>query len=146
VLPLTLVLVAAAVVGITTHERSMREMLEELDARSARLAAVHLRDELEGRVALLMVVAAGKTLLADPEYLPKNVLEVLFDGGLAYFDAFGELVEAVPSTEVWQARSVFELLSTEFPQKPSESLVERLPLFSSLYAIPSPFFGEKQSS
>ncbi len=89
VLPLTLILVAVSVIGITTHERSMREMVEELDARSARLAAAHLSDELEGRVALLKVVAAGKTLLPGPEYPQANVLEVSFDGGLACFDFGG---------------------------------------------------------
>jgi hypothetical protein len=54
VLPLTLVLVGVAILGISTHQRSMREMVEELDARSARLAVAHLSDELDGRVALLL--------------------------------------------------------------------------------------------
>ena len=59
VLPLTLVLVAVAVIGISTHQRSMRELVEELDARSARLAAAHLSDGLAERAALLEVLAQG---------------------------------------------------------------------------------------
>lgn len=69
VLPLTLVLVMVAVVGITTHQRSMRELVEELDARSARLAAAHLSDGLADRLALLQVLADRQASLTAEETL-----------------------------------------------------------------------------
>jgi signal transduction histidine kinase len=134
VLPLTLVLVAVAVGGIITHQHSMQEMVEELDARSARLAAAHLSDELEGRVALLSLVAAAQTFPTGPNHPQQNALEALFDGGLARFTASGELVEALPSAEVWLARPVFELLAMKFP--PAATPVEKQPLFSPLFDDP----------
>jgi signal transduction histidine kinase len=130
VLPLTLILVAVAVFGIITHQNSMQEMVEELDARSARLAAVHLSDELESRVALLRVLASVQTLSAGPETSRLDTLEGVFDEGLARFDASGELAEALPSPEIWQARPVFELLAVEFPQQSSVVSLDEQPRFS----------------
>ncbi len=136
VLPLTLVLVAVAVIGITTHQRSMREMVEQLDARSARLAAAHLSDELEGRVALLRVMAAGEMFPAGPEFPQDHPLEIWFDGGLARFSASGELVEAWPSSEVWQARPVFELLAVKFPPETLDVAAKNQPLYSTPFTDP----------
>lgn len=136
VLPLTLVMVAIALIGITTHQRSMREMVEELDARSARLAAAYLSDELEGRVAVLRVIAAGETFPPGLEYSQDHILESLFDGGLARFNASGELVEAWPSTEAWPARPVSKLLTTKSARQSPEVSIESQPLFSPLFDDP----------
>jgi signal transduction histidine kinase len=105
VLPLTLLLVGVAVIGISTHQRSMRELVEELDARSARLAAAHLSGGLEERTALLEVLAARSADLVNGD-----AIDMLFDGGLARYDASGSLVDAVPSLDAWRARPVSELL------------------------------------
>ncbi len=121
VLPLTLVLVAVAVIGISTHQRSMRELVEELDARSAWLAAAHLSDGLEERTALLEVLAARSGAL-----ITGDAIDRLFDGGLARYDASGSLVDAVPSLDVWQVRPVSELLGTA---KGQHSQVTFSPLF-----------------
>ena len=121
VLPLTLVLVAVAVIGISTHQRSMRELVEELDARSARLAAAHLSDGLEERAALLEVLAARSGDLVTGE-----AIDMLFDGGLARYGASGSLVEAVPSLDAWRERPVSTLLATALRQ-PGQTIFS--PLF-----------------
>jgi signal transduction histidine kinase len=106
VLPLTLVLVAVAVIGISSHQRSMRELVEELDARSARLAAAQLGDGLEERTALLEVLAARSA-----DIITGDTIDTLFDGGLARYDASGSLVDAVPSLDAWRDRPVSALLA-----------------------------------
>ncbi|MBI1880462.1 MAG: hypothetical protein HYR94_19975 [Chloroflexi bacterium] len=91
VLPLTLALVMAALISTGLHQRLMRQMVEELDARSARLAATRLSDRLAERVTGLEHIAASRDLTLS------EVAEPLFDGGLARFDASGQLVAAFPS-------------------------------------------------
>jgi signal transduction histidine kinase len=105
VLPLTLVLVAVAVIGINTHQRSMRELVEELDARSARLAAAQLSEGLADRVALLQVLSDTVHPLATG-----HALSTMFDGGVARLDASGKPVDALPSLEAWRGRFRLDLL------------------------------------
>ncbi len=123
VLPLTLALVTVAVLGINTHQRSMRRLVEELDARSARLAAAQLSDKLEERVALLELMLAGRPLAQN------DSLDRLFDGGLAYFNVSGELQEAFPSTEAWRTRPTSRLLAAANPTRSR-------PVFSPLFFDP----------
>jgi signal transduction histidine kinase len=130
VLPLTLILIAVAVFGIVTHQNAMQEMIEELDARSARLAAAQLSNELENRVALLGVLAA------TPELIKEDRLTDVFDGGLAHFTAAGELSVALPSTEIWQNPSVLEWLAVAFPPSSSPASSQKEPLFSPLFTDP----------
>jgi hypothetical protein len=120
VLPLTIALVAVAVLGISTHQRSMRELVEELDARSARLAAAHLSDGLTERVALLEVLADR-----SERFTSIDALDTLFDGGLARLDASGKFVDASPSLEAWLTRPVSELIEKGQLGQPA---------FSSLFA------------
>ncbi|MFQ5611872.1 MAG: histidine kinase [Anaerolineae bacterium] len=123
VLPLTLVLVAVAVAGISAHQRSMRALVEELDARSARLAAAHLSDGLAERAAVLEVIAARPALpLTDAP-------EAQFDGGLARFAPSGELLEARPSTGAWRARPVFEFLAGPGSEERQPAQARYSPLF-----------------
>ncbi|MCL4303992.1 MAG: hypothetical protein KJ077_50375 [Anaerolineae bacterium] len=105
VLPLTLVLVAVAITGISIHQDLMRQIIEELDARSALLAANRLSDRLAERVTWLKAVATNPDLAFD------NASSLYFDGGLARYNAAGQLVNAAPSLKAWQARPVFELLN-----------------------------------
>lgn len=133
VLPLTLVLVAVAVIGISTHQRSMRQMVEELDARSARLAAAHLSDSLTERAAWLQTVAAGQKLA------PGDALDTFFDGGVARFDAAGQVVEALPSVEAWRERPVSQVLVAQSQRSgPSAAGDSRLNsvVFSSIFVDP----------
>jgi signal transduction histidine kinase len=120
-LPLTLALVAVTLVGINTHQRSMREMVEELDARSARLAAAHLSNGLAERVALLKVMALGR------ELPPGDAADTFFDGGLARFDISGKLIDAFPVADVWYARPVSKLAVRGSDGRPGQALFS--PLF-----------------
>lgn len=128
VLPLTLVLIAIAVIGITTHQRSMREMVEELDARSARLAAAHLSDGLTERAAWLKMTAANDNLP------PGDALNTFFDGGLARFDANGQIIAAMPSEQVWADRPVGQALSALRRSNPGSGIE---PTYSSIFVDPS---------
>jgi len=127
VLPLTLALVTVALLGINTHQRSMRRLVEELDARSARLAAAQLSDKLEERVGLLELILTGRPLAQH------DSLDRLFDGGLAHFNASGELLEAFPSTEAWRSRPTFELLAGA---NPTGGAQHSRPAFSPLFFDP----------
>jgi signal transduction histidine kinase len=129
VLPLTLVLAAVAVIGISVHQRSMRDLVEELDARSARLAAFHLSDGLEERVALLETIATRQGLPGG------DAIDRVFDAGLARFDASGKPVEASPSVEVWRARPVPELLATSRQAEGKGQAGQ--PIFSPLFVDPA---------
>lgn len=103
VLPLTLVMVAVAVIGLTTHQHAMRDLVEELDARSARLAAARLSDGLQERATALEMVAHGEKLTANTPLL------IFFDGGVARLRADGSLLEAFPSAEAWVSRPLAAL-------------------------------------
>lgn len=105
VLPLTLVLVAVAITGISVHQDLMRQIIEELDARSALLAANRLSDRLTERVTWLKATAANPGLAFD------DTSDLYFDGGLARYNAAGQLVDASPSLNAWRARPVFESLN-----------------------------------
>ncbi len=105
VLPLTLVLIGVSLAGITIHQQSMREMVAELDARSARLVAAHLSDGLAERAALLRLMVTGRAELPTGESL-----ETFFDAGLARLDTSGRVIEAFPAVDAWQARPIKALL------------------------------------
>ena len=114
VLPLTLILAAVAVLGIDMHQRSMRGLVEELDARSARLAAAHLSDGFAERVALLEVLIANPSSVAGAGNF-RDTIGLLFDGGLARFDAMGRPIEAFPSTDAWHTPPTSAFLAALTP-------------------------------
>jgi len=127
VLPLTLVLVGVALFGINIHQRSMRGLVEELNARSARLAAKHLSDGLAERTLLLKMIAAAPDLYLD------TGLEGVFDGGLARVQANGTIKETFPSLEAWQQRPLAELL---FPYVSEKANQPDQPIFSPFFVDP----------
>jgi signal transduction histidine kinase len=127
VLPLTLVLVGVAVIGINIHQRSMRSLVEELNARSARLAAKHLSDGLAERTLLLKMIAAAPDLPLD------RGLEGVFDGGLARVQATRTIKETFPSLEAWQQRPLAELL---FPYVSEKANQPDQPIFSPFFVDP----------
>ena len=82
----------------------MRGLVEELNARSASLAAKHLSDALAERILLLKMVDAAPDLPFDSGLVDR------FDGGLARMKSDGTLIEAFPPPEAWQKRLLSELL------------------------------------
>ncbi|MCB0192084.1 MAG: hypothetical protein KDJ65_09080 [Anaerolineae bacterium] len=99
VLPLTLILVGVAIIGITGHQSAMRAMVEELDARSAQLAAAHLNEAFIQRTTLLQLVAESPTTVTTKS------LDNFFDGGYALFNDTETPVIAKPSGTKWQKRA-----------------------------------------
>jgi signal transduction histidine kinase len=131
VVPLTGALIIAALISTSIHQGLMRQLVEELDARSAWLAATRLSDRLAERVTLLQIIAANEALTLS------EVADPLFDGGLARLDASSKLEEAFPSAEVWQTRPVSELLAIKnasLEVKPGSTI------FSPLFV--DPFLGQ----
>jgi len=124
VLPLTLIFVGVTVLGINTHQRAMRSLVEELDARSAKLAAEHLGDGLTQRVSLLTVLAT------QPHLSTADTLPNTFDGGIARFTPDGTLSEADPAIADWSLRPTDTLFSVPTILIPeTETLAHFSPIF-----------------
>ncbi len=96
VLPLTLILAGVTIVSITGHQSAMRAMVEELDARSARLAAAHLNEALAQRAALLQLLAESPTAVTA------GSLDNFFDGGYIIFNDSNP-----PTDTAWQERQPY---------------------------------------
>ena len=124
-LPLTLILAVVTIGGISIHQQAMRQMVEELDARSARLTAAHISAELAMRSSLLSSLAQAPNLATDQSAAR------FFDGGVARFDATGQLVEALPSVDAWHARPMAGLLAAARAASTSSST-----LFSPVFLDP----------
>jgi HAMP domain-containing protein len=98
-LPLILVLVTVSLGSITLHQRSMRTMVAERDAKLAGLAAGRLDDNLQAHIAALRLILAAAGRSSDP------VAAVTGDGppaasfslGLVLFDAQGNPLTKVPA-------------------------------------------------
>jgi signal transduction histidine kinase len=109
-LPLILMMTVLSVISITTHQASMRELVERLDSRIVALAAGRLSEALVQRVNILYLlldetVAQNRHLPADPARTMHS-----FDGGVALYDNQGLLLEASPDAATWETRPVVELL------------------------------------
>ncbi len=108
ILPLAAILIGVAYVGVSSHQQAMREMVEERDGALARVTAARVSEVLLNRTALLQALD-----LLPPEAWPAQ--RTAFDGGLAFFDPHGALLEATPSRQEWDARHahVMEMIATQ---------------------------------
>jgi len=97
ILPLAIILVSVAYLGIHSHQTAMREMVAERDGVVARVAAAQWSDTLMLHARLLPTLDPSLAAQCDTSC-------AAFDGGIALFDAQGNLVAAQPSTAVWQKR------------------------------------------
>lgn len=95
ILPLAIVLIVLAFLGVSSHQAAMRELVAERDAALARVSAARISELLADHSRELMSLNASET---------ETWNTTAFDGGIALFDPHGELVQAVPSRAVWQAR------------------------------------------
>jgi signal transduction histidine kinase len=105
ILPLGAILIVTAYLGVNSHQTAMRAMVAERDGVVARVAAAQWSDALRDRARLLATL--------DPARCDANC--VAFDGGIALFDAQGNLLRAHPSNATWRNRRApsesFTLLS-----------------------------------
>ncbi len=94
ILPLAAVLIGVAYLGVNSHQRAMRDLVEERDSALARVAAARVSEALSNRLAILQALVP-----ADPQIWHSE--RTAFDGGIASFDPSGDIVQAEPSRAVW---------------------------------------------
>lgn len=97
ILPLAIILIGVAYLGVSNHQSAMRDLVEERDGALARVAAARMSEALANRVAILQALDSAR-----PETW--EVERTAFDGGIASFDLLGNLLNAMPSRGVWEAR------------------------------------------
>lgn len=97
ILPLAIILIGTAYLGVNSHQGAMRELVAERDGVLARVSAARISELLTDRTRDLTNLDASR-----PETWDMKV----FDGGVALFDTRGSIVNALPSSELWEARRV----------------------------------------
>lgn len=97
ILPLGMILLVVAYFGVNSHQTAMREMVAERDGVVARVAAAQWSETLAMHARLLPTLDPSLPAQCDTSC-------AAFDGGIALFDARGNLLRAQPSTAVWQSR------------------------------------------
>lgn len=95
ILPLALILIGIAYLGVNSHQGAMRELVAERDGALARVAAARISELLTDRARGLANLDATR---------PGAWNTQIFDGGIAVLDAQGNVTNALPSRELWQAR------------------------------------------
>ena len=95
ILPLALVLIGSAYLGVSSHQTAMRELVAERDGALAATAAARLSEVLTDRARHLVSLDAERPDTWDTQ---------AFDGGVALVDMQNNLLRAMPSGEVWSAR------------------------------------------
>ena len=98
ILPLAVVLMGVAYLGVNSHQAAMRAIVAERDGSLARIAAADVSELLADR--------ARELANFDPTR-PETWDMKSFEGGAALYDAQNGLLEAVPSREVWQTRAAY---------------------------------------
>ncbi len=108
ILPLAAILIGVAYLDVNSHQRAMRDLVEERDSALARVAAARVSEALSNRLAILQALVP-----ADPKIWHSE--RTAFDGGIASFDARGNIVSAEPSRRVWETyhADVAEMLATK---------------------------------
>lgn len=109
ILPLAIILIGVAYLGVNSHQASMRLLVAERDAALAKVAAARLSEAIESRSIILRAV--------DPTH-PETweAQRPAFDGGIASFDLFANLQIAIPTRQIWlERRATLEGVSVPGP-------------------------------
>lgn len=108
ILPLSLFFVVIAFGSLALHQRAMRTLVGERDERAARAAATAITEQLNHRAATVHSLALQEAATGDPAGTSNDAIAFLtdFEGGLAFFDADGELLAATNSAGIWHGRQV----------------------------------------
>jgi signal transduction histidine kinase len=99
ILPLAILLTGVAYLGVNSHQTAMRDLVKERDGALARVAAARVSEALANRVAILQALDPVHPETWEPQ-------RTAFDGGIASLDARGNLLNALPTREVWEMRRV----------------------------------------
>lgn len=101
ILPLLALLMLVAFGGVAIHQTEMREMVVEHNLHAVRGAAASLSQQLEQHRAVLAGLAERVAAGREAEQVVAEGAgwtSELFDGGLAFYGADGELLAATPGT------------------------------------------------
>jgi signal transduction histidine kinase len=103
VLPLTLLLLFIAFGGVNMHQQDMRTLVGERDERAVQSAAAALQSELHHRVATItsMAVLASEDISFKDIFATTNDLAKDFNGGIAFLNTDGHLIEKTDNNRFW---------------------------------------------
>lgn len=103
VLPLTLLLLFIAFGGVNMHQQDMRTLVGERDERAVQSAAAALQSELHHRMATItsMAVLASEDISFKDIFATTNDLGKDFNGGIAFLNSNGNLVEKTGNDRFW---------------------------------------------
>ncbi|MBI5035050.1 MAG: HAMP domain-containing protein [Chloroflexi bacterium] len=116
ILPLATILIGVAFLGVYSHQTTMRDLVKERDSAMAREVAARLSEGLTNHAAILQSL--------DPNQLEGwSIQRTAFEGGIASFNLRGGLLNAMPSSEVWQVRQsiIQDLIATHSTISPPVS-------------------------
>lgn len=94
VLPLTLIVLAVAIMATGVHRRAMRALIAERDERAAASAAAAVEEALQSRISMVGILAHNAALNPPSSHLleASQVFEAAFPRGFAAYDASGNLL------------------------------------------------------
>src|SRR5574340_1309501 len=69
ILPLAVVLIGIAYLGVNSHQSAMRDLVEERDGALARVAAARVSEALANRVAILQALDPARPETWEPEQI-----------------------------------------------------------------------------
>ncbi|MCL4395417.1 MAG: histidine kinase [Chloroflexi bacterium] len=95
-LPLTVILVGVAYLGVNSHQNAMRDMVYNRDAALAHVVASQWTGSLASHATLLPTL--------DPVQSTCDTACAAFDGGIALYDPPDTLVRGQPSADIWAPR------------------------------------------
>lgn len=105
-LPLLFLLTLLAFGSAALHQIAMRDLVASQDVYAIRGAAEGLSERLEQQHTILAVLGEGLNHGSSPQetieslgYLP----EVIFDGGMAFYDDQGNLLAVSPESGTWRS-------------------------------------------
>jgi signal transduction histidine kinase len=103
VLPLTLLLLFIAFGGVNMHQQDMRTLVGERDERAVQSAAAALQSELHHRMATItsMAVLASEDISFKDIFATTNDLAKDFNGGIAFLNTDGHLIEKTDNDRFW---------------------------------------------
>ncbi len=108
-LPLILIILVITFGSITVHQRAMRSMVGERDARLVSTAARALSAQIDLRVkelnGLSQMLSANNSEPLSSTFSQADFFQTDFDGGLAIFDGQGNRMSTQGDSQLWDALS-----------------------------------------
>ncbi len=141
-LPLTILLVVITFGSISIHERAMRDLVGERDARAVRSAASALSTQVDNRVqevrsiAMLLSANSSKPITTTLDSL--SYLTADFDAGIARFKPQGQLLQSgdiQPTLQTWIADPSWQDVFTKLTSEPAKLVLANNPTEGKLIGL-----------